>query len=164
MPTIQQLQAEVDRLYPLFTAANSTAQIALANLNRCVCGKGRSTTGNHCRPLENNVTFPNLASTGDCKEPPFYNNCKTDCCDQKTCVEKVNNYNASISAYNTAKANYDAAVTNKSNFIATDPASQGIIGAAEGLARAEQYKWIFFGIVVVVIAIAAFVYFKWFRK
>lgn len=163
MATLIELQAAVDK-----AQANLVATINLGNqraeaLNRCNCGKGKTLTG-VCTPYKSIITFPTVASAQDCITPPPINNCKSDCCDKQTCESKVVEYNLAVGYYNSAVSVLDAANKAKANFVATDPAILADIEAQEEQAAIARQKWYFAGIVVLVLGVLTFSYFKWWRK
>lgn len=146
--------------------ASADAQSRLADMNRCNCGKGKR--GNRCVPLHDQISFPNLASTGECEEPPFVNNCKTDCCSKKTCIDRVNAYNGSISVYNTAQTNYDNAKRNLDNVlnsvgeqVKNDPSTILEKDKIAEEAKIAKLKWGFLGFIILsIIGIGTYMAFK----
>lgn len=88
-------------------------------------------------------------------------NCKAE-------IELVRNNMGMIKAayieFGAAQANYDKVFGEVTAEAAADPQLQLEQAEIEANAGANKLKWIFWISVVVVVAIAAFVYFKWIRK
>lgn len=142
-------------------SATTEANSRLADLNRCNCGKGKNIAGN-CTPLKSKTEFPNLANVGSCIEAPNINNCRTDCCEQSTCKNRVNAYNNSISVYVGAKTNYETAKNNLDVVLAAidkDPAvhenANIINNEIEAQKNKDMIKWLFFGLAALAIVVGA---------
>lgn len=115
MPTLKQLQDAIANATNEVIKTTTLAQERVSALNRCNCGKGKffiPQAGNPsgtCTPYRVITTFPNLANVSDCIDPPFANECKTDCCSKQKCETQVNDYNLSIGYYNAAIQNLKVA-------------------------------------------------------
>lgn len=143
-----------------FDSATTDAGNKLSDMNRCVCGKGKSL--GRCYPLKATYTFPNLADSKYCGHPPDINKCNTDCCKESTCTERVNTYNTAIGVYNATKVNYETAKDNLKSVldaIAKDPTvgvNAGIIvKEIDAQKSKDMIKWAFFGLTAVIIVGAA---------
>lgn len=173
MPYSSAQQAQIDsanaQLASAKTAldnATSDAHTKLSDLNRCNCGKGK--VNKKCRPLENSVSFPDLANISDCHAPAPLDNCTTDCCSKDTCEARVNAYNTAIATYNTATTNYTTAQANLKSVldsvgqqVANDPNVIATTNQINADAKLAIYKWSFFGILVFISLLAgAYVWIK----
>lgn len=159
--TIDAANAKLASAKSALDAATSDAQSRLGDLNRCNCGKGKR-IGGMCTPLKTKYEFPNLGNISDCVESPNINKCRTDCCEQDTCKQRVTTYNNSISVYNAAKTNFSTAQANLQSTldaIAKDPtidANAGIINNEIAAQKSnDNLKWLFFGLAAVIIVGAA---------
>lgn len=119
MPSLADLQKNVANATALVSNTLSLAQTALADLNRCNCGKGKVL--GQCRPLIRVYTFGETANLADCKAPAQLDACVSDCCSVGTCQNKVNDYNNKLIQYNSAVQSLTTAQTALDNFVKTDP-------------------------------------------
>lgn len=168
-------KAKLDSAKIAFDNAYSVSKTYHDVLFRCVGGKG---TTNNCpsgQPLGSDSfpAFGSPANSGACKICNALKDCKSDCCNEASCVTKVGEYNGSLSAYNTTRNNYSTAQTNYNvvlDEVATelenDPTLQGnIAGAiqdAKGDTTIKVIQWIIFGTLALLL-VGGFVYFKWIK-
>lgn len=108
-------------------------------------------------------TWFNAFSKGPCMSK---GSCKVSDC--KNTIDYLNSVipplKASYGQLNDAQQNYDKVFKEVTAEAAADPQLQLEQAAIEANASANKLKWIFWIAVVVVVAIASFVYFKWVRK
>lgn len=165
MATLKELQDAVanaqhqyDVSLDLASQHRTEAQNSYNAIATCVNGKGSGT------PLGGiGFGFGMIGNTGDCKEPPFVANCKTNCCSKNTCVSRISDYNSRLGIYNNSlgasndfKTKLNTANTNLSNFVASDPGTQASIASAKN----KNTIW-FILAVIAAILIGWFIYKKY---
>lgn len=151
MPTLSELQQIVKDKTNILSSSLSFASTALADLNRCKCGKGNIGTNKSCRPLTRTYSFGEIASLSECKTPDFSDKCVSDCCKESTCKDRVTAYNNSINSYNTAKEDLKVAQTALDNFVATDPSAQEQIKNNESDIAARSSTLKYLGVTAVIV-------------
>lgn len=157
---IDNANAQVATAKSAMDSAYATAKPAHDNLFKCVAGKGSTSNCKDGQPLGAGKfpTFGNLASAGDCKICNALKDCKSDCCKEETCVNRVNDYNSAIGVYNVAKKNYDTAKSNLDSVlnsigqeVQNDPSVIATTNEINANASVKKQKWTFFGLAVLVI-------------
>lgn len=88
-------------------------------------------------------------------------NCKAEI---KLVRDNLGNIRAAYAEFLAAQANYDKVFAEVTAEAANDPQLQLEQAEIAANASATRFKWIFWIAVVVIVGIAAFVYFKWIRK
>lgn len=79
-------------------------------------------------------------------------------------ISKIGNIRADYTEYIAAQANYDKVFGEVSAEVKADPTLIAQLAGISAGALANKQKWIFAGIVIVVVGFLIFAYFKWFRK
>jgi len=92
-------------------------------------------------------------------------------CTKEYCKSQVdlirNNMGTLRNAYtefNSAQANYDKVLSEIKSEVQSDPEIIKDLAEIEASAQAIRLKWIFGIVIVVILGIVIFVYFKWFKK
>lgn len=160
-------QAKLDAAKASLDAAQSTLDSSTADANskhsslgNCVKGKGTTSNCSDGQPLGTGG-YPKFGETGNsgvCNVCNSLKDCLSDCCNEATCVNRMNAYNSSITSYNSAvsaydnsKKNYDAVLEE----LANDPDVLVAVAEAEaGATEAQKTKragYVLAGFIIVVV-------------
>lgn len=169
-------KAKLNAAQSVLDSATADANTKYSLLGSCVKGKGTTNNCSDGQPLGSGA-YPAFGSTGNpgaCKICNSLKDCKSDCCNEATCSQRMTAYNSGITAYNTAKAAYDTAKKNYDTILnevdvelSNDPDTVAAAAAAAANAQAQGnanlVKWIIIGGVIFLL-VGGWVYFKFIRK
>ena len=144
--------------------ASASAQGYYNALGKCVSGKGNG------KPLssDNLPDFLEKGTADSCVEECKACSCKDGgCCKKETCINKVNEYNAKVDAFDTADANYETAKEHYEE-LSGQVVQAGTdltigIGTANIQKEADAIKtryYVFGGIAIVVLVAGIFIFMK----
>lgn len=155
--TIQEYEQNISAAKVAMDSAYTSAQNHLAALNACNCGRGKD--GGRCTPTDKNFSFGDIASVSDCRVVNFINKTQTSCATKETCIGRVNSYNASYSAYTSAKQIYESAVNEYETFVKNNP------GIKNELAETEnRNKFLLYGGITLLVIIGTIIAIRYYKK
>lgn len=162
---IQALKIKRDNAKSAMDNAEANLKSLYTALQACVNGSSTVATPN--RPLgdlDSNFPIPDiyeLGNVGNCRGSG--GNCKTGCCNQETCTTNMNNYNNSVNVFNTAEKNYETAQDEYDN--ARGIKSDEKESKADRDAKQIRTGYYVFGsILVFLIIVGVFIWFKYLKK